>query len=45
MYHIQSLSYDEIAETLDLPIGTVKAHLFRARNALKKLVMNVMEPD
>ena len=44
MYHIQSLSYDEIAETLDLPIGTVKAHLFRARNALKKLVMNVMEP-
>ena len=45
MYHIQSLSYEEMAESLELPIGTVKAHLFRARNALKKLALNVMEPE
>ena len=44
MYHIQSLSYEEISEALDLPIGTVKAHLFRARNALKKLAMNTTGP-
>ena len=38
MYHIQSLTYDEIAESLELPIGTVKARLFRARAALRKLI-------
>ncbi len=45
MYHIQSLSYDEIAEALELPIGTVKARLFRARAALRNLVCRSMEPD
>ncbi len=45
MYHIQSLSYDEIAEALELPIGTVKARLFRARAALRNLVFRSMEPD
>ncbi len=45
MYHIQSLSYDEIAEALELPIGTVKARLFRARAALRNLVYRSTEPD
>ena len=45
MYHIQSLSYDEISEALELPIGTVKARLFRARAALRNLVGRSMEPD
>ncbi|MDX1592319.1 MAG: sigma-70 family RNA polymerase sigma factor, partial [Balneolaceae bacterium] len=34
--HLQELSYDEIAEQLDLPLGTVKAHIFRAREMLYK---------
>lgn len=34
--HLQELSYDEIAEELDLPLGTVKAHIFRAREMLYK---------
>ena len=30
----QGLPYDEIADILDLPLGTVKTHLHRARNQL-----------
>ncbi len=36
MRHQQELSYDEIATELDLPLGTVKAHIFRARALLNK---------
>lgn len=32
--HEQELEYAEIAEQLDIPLGTVKAHLFRARKIL-----------
>ncbi|PKD44418.1 RNA polymerase sigma factor [Rhodohalobacter barkolensis] len=34
--HFDELSYDEISEQLDLPLGTVKAHIFRAREMLYK---------
>ena len=33
--HQQDLSYDEIAEALHLPLGTVKARIHRAREMLK----------
>ncbi|GAB5519131.1 MAG: sigma-70 family RNA polymerase sigma factor [Rhodothermales bacterium] len=36
MRHQQEKSYDEIARALDLPLGTVKAHIFRARELLNK---------
>jgi len=41
--HLQGLSYKEIAETLDLPVGTVKTYLFRAKNILKAKLKNVVE--
>ncbi|MBL0175350.1 MAG: sigma-70 family RNA polymerase sigma factor [Ignavibacteria bacterium] len=34
MRHQQDKSYEEIAEELNLPLGTVKAHIFRARELL-----------
>ena len=34
--HKDDKSYDEIAEALSLPVGTVKARIFRARELLKK---------
>lgn len=34
--HMEEKSYQEISEILDLPLGTVKAHIFRARELLNK---------
>jgi RNA polymerase sigma-70 factor (ECF subfamily) len=34
--HLQDMTYEEMAEILTLPIGTIKTHLFRARNLLKE---------
>ena len=34
--HMEEKSYQEISEVLDKPLGTVKAHIFRAREMLYK---------
>jgi RNA polymerase sigma-70 factor (ECF subfamily) len=36
---VQGLSYDEVCTALSLPLGTVKSRLFRARAALRKLLL------
>ena len=33
--HVEGFSYEEIARTLDLPLGTVKTYIRRARNELR----------
>lgn len=35
--HTQDLSYDEIAEVMNLPLGTVKNRLFRAREMMREM--------
>ncbi|HEX9660313.1 MAG TPA: sigma-70 family RNA polymerase sigma factor [Rhodothermales bacterium] len=41
--HQQEKSYEEIAQELDLPLGTVKAHIFRARELLYKRLRHKRE--
>ena len=41
--YFKELSYDEIAKELDLPLGTVKAQLFRAREFLYNIMKNTKE--
>lgn len=38
LYHLQGKQYEEIADVLGLPLGTVKTHLFRAKEQLRKLL-------
>ena len=36
--YFEELSYEEIAQQLNLPLGTVKAQLFRARDFLANMI-------
>jgi RNA polymerase sigma-70 factor (ECF subfamily) len=38
--YFREFSYEEIARELNIPLGTVKAQLFRAREMLFKLIEN-----
>jgi RNA polymerase sigma-70 factor (ECF subfamily) len=38
LYHVEGMSYPEICLVMDMPDGTVKNYLFRARNLLKEKV-------
>jgi RNA polymerase sigma-70 factor (ECF subfamily) len=42
LFYMEERSYEEVARMLDLPIGTVKTNLHRAR---KQLAMMVKEAD
>lgn len=41
--YFQELSYEEIAEEMNLPLGTVKAQLFRARAFLADMIKNTRD--
>ncbi len=42
LFFVQELSYDEIVEVTGLPLGTVKARLFRARMTLRDALVRRM---
>ncbi len=39
MFHLDEMKYAEISEVMDLPEGTVKSYLFRARKLLKERLL------
>jgi len=43
LFDIQGLSYEEIAEVLGVPLGTVKSRLFNARMALRQRLTRYVE--
>lgn len=40
MRYLEDMSYEDIAEVVGLPLGTVKSHLHRARAALGRLLVD-----
>jgi RNA polymerase sigma factor (sigma-70 family) len=42
LFVLQELSYEEIVQVTGLPIGTVKARIFRARSMLRKAIVRRM---
>ncbi len=38
LYHLQGRQYEEIAQVLGVPMGTVKTHLFRAKEQLRRIL-------
>ena len=41
--HVEGRSYEEIAATLDLPLGTVKTYIHRARHQLRESLEHLRE--
>lgn len=45
LYHLDEMSYAEISEIMQLPEGTVKSYLFRARRLLKEKLMSKYQKE
>jgi len=41
--HVEGLAYEEIAQLLDLPLGTVKTYIHRARHELRGLLAHLRD--
>jgi len=40
---LEGLSYEDIADALDCPIGTVRSRIFRAREAIQKAMTPLLD--
>lgn len=45
LHDIEGLSYEEVAETLGCPVGTVKSRLFNGRGLLRRKLAYYVDPD
>ena len=42
---LEGMSYEEIAQTMECPVGTVRSRIFRAGDAINKRIAPLMEDD
>ncbi len=42
LYYTEELTYNEVADAMDIPVGTVKTYLHRGREMLKKRLKGVL---
>jgi RNA polymerase sigma-70 factor (ECF subfamily) len=40
---LDGMSYEEIAQTMECPVGTVRSRIFRARDAIGKKIGNLLD--
>ncbi len=45
LYYLEEVPYDEIANIMNIPMGTLKTWMHRARNQLKKIVEKELGPS
>ncbi len=45
LYYLSEMSYQEISETIDLPMGTVMSRLSRGKQILKKKILRIQMLD
>ncbi len=45
LYHQEERSYEQIAQSLKLPIGTVRTHLHRGRKKLREGIQRQQEVE
>ncbi len=43
LFHEQELSIEQVAQVMEMPVGTVKSHLHRARAAMRKVLAPRLE--
>jgi RNA polymerase sigma-70 factor (ECF subfamily) len=41
--HVEGMAYEEIAQLLDLPLGTVKTYIHRARHELREMLAHLRD--
>ncbi len=42
-HYLQGVQYEELAEALQLPLGTVKTQLYRAKQQLRRMLENELK--
>src|SRR5947209_13154365 len=45
LHDLEGLSYEEVAEALGCPVGTIKSRLFNGRSLLRRKLAHYVDPD